>query len=355
MSLDEPAWWYRRPDALAGRLLAPMALLWACSAERRMRRTMPYRSRLPVICIGNFTAGGTGKTPLTALVSGKLTRLGRSPVVLSRGYGGRLDGPHWVDPAHDRADDVGDEPLLLASKLPVVVARDREKGARAIESRASSEGVIVMDDGLQNPGLAKDLSIAVVDGARGLGNGRVIPAGPLRAALPFQLSLVDVIVVNLPPGCEAARSGLIDELRAGFGGPVLVACTSPVEPVAWLKEKPVIAWAGIGSPRRFFDTLHTLGATVLQTQSFPDHHLPTEAQARVLLSEASRLGAMLVTTEKDRARIQRSRGAVADLASASRFVPIELRLQGSDPGRLAALLAAALAGMDAVRGPGPSA
>jgi tetraacyldisaccharide 4'-kinase len=353
--LDEPTWWYGRPDAVAGRLLAPLALAWALSAERRMRCATPYRSRLPVVCIGNFTAGGTGKTPLTALVAGELARLGRSPVVLSRGYGGRLKGPHWVDLALDTAGDVGDEPLLLAAKVPVVVSSDRERGARAIESRLSSEGVIVMDDGLQNPSLVKDFSIAVVDGSRGLGNGRVMPAGPLRAALPFQLSLVDAIVVNLPPACEGTAPGLVEALRAAFGGPVLVARTSPVQPVGWIAERPVIAWAGIGSPGRFFDTLRTLGAKVLQVQSFPDHHLPTESQARALLSEASRLGADLVTTEKDWVRIQRNTGAAAELAAASRPFPIEVRLQGSDPGRLAALLAAAMAGNDAVRGSGPSA
>ena len=200
MSAEEPSWWYNREAALAQRLLDPVARIWAWSAVRRLRTGKPHRVGLPVVCVGNFTAGGTGKTPLALYLARALADRGERPAFLTRGYGGRLRGPHVVDTALDTAADVGDEPLLLARQALTVVARDRAKGAALIAglSGLAPPTAIVMDDGLQNPGLAKDLSIAVVDARRGLGNGRVIPAGPLRAPLAAQLRIVDAIVDQSP-------------------------------------------------------------------------------------------------------------------------------------------------------------
>ena len=297
MPFDEPGWWYGADDRRA-RWLAPAARLWSRVAIARHARQHPYRSRLPVICIGNFTAGGTGKTPLALHIAALLKNAGENPVLLTRGYGGRLAGPLWVEPGRQDASDVGDEPLLLARTAPVMLARDRRRGALAIEAEENVGGagpasVIVMDDGLQNPALAKDLAIALVDGMRGVGNGLVMPAGPLRAPLEFQLGLVDAIVVTRRPGAadpvtqaaqattpttpptttatdaqpglsgQSAKSGksgepaeppasamdpttapiagprVLASLRQGFPGPVLSAAQSPVGDTSWLAGAPL--------------------------------------------------------------------------------------------------------------------
>ena len=171
MPLDEPGWWYARQGHVVGAVLAPLGLLYGAIARRRFEQSAPFRSRLPVICIGNFVAGGTGKTPLTLYLARVLAAQGHRPVALTRGYGARLKGPYWVDAARDGGGDVGDEALLLAGCLPTLLARDRAAGAKAIETGPHPASVILMDDGMQNGSLAKDLVIAVVDGRRGFGNG----------------------------------------------------------------------------------------------------------------------------------------------------------------------------------------
>lgn len=348
MLLDEPAWWYRSQPTLAARLLAPVAGIWGYVAERRMVRTVPYRSTLPVVCIGNFTAGGTGKTPLTRVVAGILGELGHAPVVLTRGYGGTCAGPHLVDVGRDSNAAVGDEPLLLAATLPVMISRNRASGAGAIEAMAvpvdGRSRVIVMDDGMQNPALAKDLTIAVVDGRRGLGNGRVMPAGPLRAPIERQLSRVDAIVVNRQGQADPAGTDAIAErLLAQFSGPVLQARTVATGDTAWLGERPVIAFAGIGVPQRFFELLATLGATIAGRRPFPDHHAFSEEDAAKLLAEAASSGAGLVTTEKDWVRLSGRGPQCAALQAATRVLTIELALDPRDRETLVRLLTETIA------------
>lgn len=342
MRLEVPAWWYDTGYRLAPRLLQPIGAIWGAIATRSYARAAPYRSRLPVVCIGNFTAGGTGKTPLAVQVAGELQRLGRKTVFLTRGYGGRLAGPHWVDPAVDKAADVGDEPLLLARQAPTLVARDRAAGAKAIDTGDRAADVIVMDDGLQNPSLAKDLSLAVVDGRRGLGNGRVIPAGPLRAPLDFQFGLVDAIVVNAPVDAEAGPTPVADWLRQRFPGPVLSASAQPTESVAWLENADVIAFAGTGAPQRFFDLLRMCGANVVHAVPFPDHHPFAETDAQRLVNLASTASATLVTTEKDWVRMDASRPYVGRLKSMSRVLSIAMVFGERDAERLKALLEVAV-------------
>jgi tetraacyldisaccharide 4'-kinase len=188
--LNEPRWWYSNRWSLVPRLLNPVARVVGWSTARRWRRSDGYRATLPVVCVGNFTAGGTGKTPLALNIAECLRELGEKPVFLTRGYGGTAHGPRRVDADHDSATLVGDEAILLARTAPTFVARNRAGGAQAIEhaiaARDCSATILIMDDGLQNPQLHKDLTIAVVDGVRGLGNGHVLPAGPLRAPLEFQ-------------------------------------------------------------------------------------------------------------------------------------------------------------------------
>ncbi|MDX2202766.1 MAG: tetraacyldisaccharide 4'-kinase [Hyphomicrobiaceae bacterium] len=339
MPLEEPAWWYAREPNRVARLLSPLGRLWGHVARRRLARARPYRSRLPVVCIGNFTAGGTGKTPLVLHVCALLAARGEAPAALTRGYGGSFKGPYWVDPVHDHAAQVGDEALLLAAAARTLVSRNRALGARAIEAGPHATSVIVMDDGLQNPSLEKDLVIAVVDGARGFGNGRVLPAGPLRAPLDVQLALADLIVVNEPPGSDA---GVAEGLRRSFTGPVLRAGTVPREDTAWLRDRPVLAWAGIGNPARFFATLHGLGADVRAQRTFRDHHelRPEEAAALLALAEANDW--QLVTTEKDLVRLGRRDGAAGVLAMHARALPIRLAFAGNDGERLGELIASSL-------------
>ncbi len=344
--LDEPPWWYGasptdRPSLVAASL-APLAALYGWAARHRFARARPYRARLPVICVGNLTAGGTGKTPLTLHLCERLRVAGLHPVVLTRGYGGSEAGPHWVTTG-DRADQVGDEALLLARAAPTLIARDRAAGARAIEQAAitgpaPAADVIVMDDGLQNPQLAKDLTVAVVDGRRGIGNGRVIPAGPLRAPLAFQLGLVDAIVVNEPAAGVGDRVAHWLRQRAGFAKPVLRCKTVTAGDAGWLKHQRLVAWAGIGAPQRFFAMLGTLGAEIVETVAFGDHERLDEGDARRLLALAARHDAGLVTTAKDMARLQGTVGPLAELAGATRVLPIELRFSETDTATLERIL-----------------
>ena len=337
MPPDEPAWWYRSEPGLASTALVPAAALYGWAAKTRFALGKPYRSGLPVLCVGNFTAGGTGKTPLAAYLCRRLQVLGLSPVILTRGYGGRIRGPHLLSQA-ETAGDVGDEPLLHARTAPVVVARDRAAGARAIEA-LPDVGAIVMDDGLQNPQLAKNLALAVVDAARAFGNGRVIPAGPLRAPLEFQLGLADVIVVNQSAPGDGGH--IAAQLKATFKGPVLQCITMPAGDVGWLAGQSVIAWAGIGAPKRFYAMLAALGADIIERSTFPDHHVPTAQEAERLLELAARHGAILATTEKDLARLSGRPGVLADLAAASRSVPIHVVFAEHDADRLDALIQSA--------------
>lgn len=295
MRLEAPFWWYRRKGVLAS-ALAPLGRLYGRVAETRFAQGEPYRSRLPVICIGNFTAGGGGKTPTAIAVAKLLAELGARPAFLTRGYGGTSEGPISVKDGHS-ADAVGDEPLLLAAAAPTLVSADRAAGAQAIE--ATDASVIVMDDGFQNPRLAKDLSLVVVDGAAGIGNGLIMPAGPLRAPLEAQLARADALLV-IGDGGKAA--GLIEAFTRQ-GKTVLKARMVPRQDKRWLSVLPVIGFAGIARPEKFFATLRNNGARLIDTRAYPDHYRYSERQAKSLLKEAKDYNAMLVTTEKDYVRL----------------------------------------------------
>ena len=330
----EPDWWYRAPSMMA-RLLGPISSVYGAIAARRLEAANAYRSRLPVICVGNFTAGGSGKTPFSAMLVQLLIARGERPVVLSRGYGGRTRGPHWVDGQRNTAIEVGDEPLLLAEFVPVMVARDRRAGAQAIEASGKAT-VIVMDDGLQNGALVKDLSIAIVDGARGVGNGLVIPAGPLRVPLKVQGPYVQAIVFN-----GLAKAGLAQALARDCSAPQLTARLEPACDVSWLKGQRVVAFAGIGNPARFFDMLSGFGADIVERVSFADHAAFTDADARRLLDLAARHNARLITTSKDHVRIQGSLKLEA-LAAATAALPVAMTLATADRDVFARMLDRAL-------------
>lgn len=337
MPLREPHWWYTRDDIAARRLLLEAASrMWGRLAAWRFTRARPVRADIPVVCVGNFTAGGAGKTPVARLVCSHLVRLGERPAFLSRGYGGRLAGPHQVDDARDTAADVGDEPLLLARDAPAFIARDRRAGIAALAGSGAT--VAVMDDGMQNPTVAKDLVVAVVDGVRGLGNRRVMPAGPLRAPLDFQFTLAGAILVL----GGASGEGIATELRTHFKGPVLTGQIAPAGVSPAFAGGPVVAYAGIANPAKFFASLEGLGCRIVARESFPDHHAFKAADAARLLALAAAHKAPLVTTEKDLVRLAGATGMLGALAAASTALAVEVRLDPREEARLTALLEAAL-------------
>lgn len=341
MKAREPWWWYQ-PNSVGrvARLLTPIGWCYGALTTRRMRSKPRYKSALPVVAVGNFTAGGTGKTPFVMVVAECLRTLGHRPVVLSRGYGGSLAGPHWVDPAVDEARHVGDEPLLLASRVPVMLARDRAAGARAIEAAVAPQPngtVIIMDDGLQNPSLAKDLTFAVVDAARLFGNGMCIPAGPLRAPLVAQVPSVDAVVMNGGGGADRASAPTV-LAAAGYEGPMLSADVVASGDTAWLAGRAAVAFAGIGVPERFFATAIACRARLVQRISFPDHHAFSDDDARHLFALAETHAAILLTTEKDHVRLSGSE-ALVRLRRESHSLGVRLRLDTAGEAALLELLA----------------
>lgn len=339
MRLDEPPWWYGETPDRRQRLLTPIAHLYGWIVEARFRRHRPYRSRLPVICVGNFTAGGAGKTPLALFIAQQLRERGERPTFLTRGFGGTTTGPAWVEDTPNAAHRFGDEPLLLARVAPTIVARDRKAGLKMIEDSGREASVVIMDDGLQNPVLIKDLSIAVVDSRRGVGNGEVIPAGPLRAPLDFQLGLIDAIVVRTPDaGKPSEDRGIHQLLRHTFPGPVLAARALPSGDTAWVKKEAIVAYAGIANPDRFFKLLESLGAHLVERIAFPDHHAFSRADAVRLLERAQVTGARLVTTEKDWVRLKGRHDVRKDLLKKTKPFAIELAFETRDLDRLSSLL-----------------
>jgi tetraacyldisaccharide 4'-kinase len=307
------------------RLLAPLGAIYGAVAAQRLARK-GFDAGIPVLCVGNYHLGGAGKTPMVLALVKLLRELGETPVVLSRGYGGRLRGPVKVDCTRHAAADVGDEPLMLARTVAVVVARDRRDGVAL--ARAQNASVILMDDGFQNPAIAKDASLIVIDGDRGLGNGCVFPAGPLRAPLPPQLARTDALIV-IGGGTAAAP---VAAAMAEKGKPVLAAHLETDEAaVAQLRGRRALAFAGIGDPARFFRTLRGHGIEVAVERVFPDHHPFSQAEIEGLIADARRDALTLVTTEKDLARL-RQRDALPGWAGD--IVPLPVRLEFTEPAPL---------------------
>ncbi len=306
-----------------------------------MRRATPYTPRIPVLCVGNFTAGGTGKTPMAIALAQIVRDLDREPVFLSRGYGGKLAGPEIVDLQRHTHAETGDEPLLLARVAPAVVARNRRQGAELIERTYGPKSVIIMDDGLQNPALKKDFSIAVIDAKRAFGNGLCIPAGPLRAPLSYQAGLVQAIAINGVTDGTDARS-IRAHISRFFTGAVIKTYVAPDAEITWLKAQKIVAFAGIANPERFFSLVEAHGGIIAERYVFPDHHAFTQADAARLLSSADAHAATLVTTEKDFVRLRGAGGAVRALTERTRTVPVSLNFEGNGYSELAELVSAAI-------------
>ena len=342
MPLNEPNWWYRDRLSWQAAALAPLSWAYGQAAALRFRLSTPYRTRLPVICIGNFTAGGTGKTPLSLAIAGLVRDLGREPVFLSRGYGGDLKGPVFVDPTRHTARDVGDEPLLLARMAPAVIARRRAQGARFIEASSNVRTVIIMDDGLQNPSIFKNLAIAVIDGKRGLGNGWTMPSGPLRAPLAFQSGLAGAVVLNGGTGPVPEIAGL-RRLLTRYSGPLFHGHAEPKDETSHLEGAKLIAYAGIANPERFFAALEQLGANLQARVPFPDHHAFTAENAERLLAMVAATGGQLITTEKDLVRLEGTGDeALTRLGKASWTLPIRLTFDNDGAAELLRLIGRAI-------------
>lgn len=316
MVSEAPPFWWMKPDWRAWSL-APLSFLYGRIAGYRMGRKRRHAPPVPVICVGNFTVGGAGKTPTALTIARAAKAKGLKPGFLSRGYGGSLDVTTVVDPEQHRAVDVGDEPLLLAREALTVISRRRVAGAE----RLVKEGVdlIIMDDGFQSARLAVDFALVVIDTGRGIGNGHIVPGGPVRAPIAVQMRHLDAI---LKVGDGNAADRLVRQ-AARAGKQVMVAKLRP-QGDAGLAGRRLLAFAGIADPGKFYRTLEAIGAEVVETRGFPDHHHLSDDEIDDLITHAETKGLVLATTAKDAVRLAGGHGRSEELRRRVSVVDVEM-------------------------------
>lgn len=316
MVSEAPPFWWRKAG-LAAWLLYPVSATYAAAARRGLATAPREKIDVPVLCVGNLTVGGSGKTPVAIALAREAKRMGLKPGILSRGHGGSVGKPHLVDPRHDVAKHVGDEPLILAREAMVVVTPDRAAGARLLTAEGCD--FVIMDDGFQSARIHIDYALLVVDARRGIGNGQVVPGGPLRARIVDQMRYADAVLkVGEGDGADSALRQAARAGRAFFEAHVRARRCPPIE------GRRCLAYAGIGDPDKFFDTVAALGGDVVVEKRFGDHRFYSAYDALDLLQTADSQDLELVTTAKDAARLDHASGPVGELRARSHVVEIDV-------------------------------
>ncbi|MGO1162859.1 tetraacyldisaccharide 4'-kinase [Brucella pseudogrignonensis] len=322
MASEAPPFWWGKPDWRA-HSLTPLSWVYGAVAGRRLLNAEPPKIAAPVLCIGNFTVGGAGKTPTAIAFAKAAKERGLAPGIVSRGYGGDYKGLHIVDPSNDSARHVGDEPLLLARHAPVALCPDRLKSAQAL--LACGCDFIIMDDGFQSARLHTDFALLVVDSTRGIGNGKVIPAGPLRAPLTDQMRKTDAL---LRIGKESEADYVVRQAsragRAVYDAQLIPSSLAEVAGNRWL------AFAGIGNPTKFFTSVQQAGGEIVETRTFPDHYPYTAADIEELRDRARHLGVGLITTAKDQVRLITTQNLPRSFAQEFAILDVELDFDRQD-------------------------
>jgi tetraacyldisaccharide 4'-kinase len=333
-----PFWW--EPADWRGRLLRPASWIYGRVATNRLKNGPREKLDVPVFCVGNFTVGGSGKTPVVIAIAEAARALGQRPGILSRGYGADIKGARLVDAAHDSAQSAGDEPLLLARHTPVAVGPDRVRGA----SLLTEQGVdfIIMDDGFQSARLHMDFALIVVDAHRGLGNGQIIPGGPLRAPMIEQIRYCDALLVM------GDGDGAAEAIRyAARAAKPIRRGRLETHPVPGLEGRKVLAFAGIGDPEKFFRSVAAAGAELTDARPFADHHPYSDAELMELGSEAASRNLTLVTTEKDAARLVHGTSVAREFLARITVLPVAAIF--SEPDMAASLIRETLSAFRARR------
>ncbi len=316
---EAPPFWWEKADWRAWALW-PISHVYGRVARHRIDHARRTPVPLPVLCIGNLTVGGAGKTPVAISMAAAAVEAGRKPGFLSRGYGGSMGHPVLVDPDSDTARHVGDEPLLLAAHAPVAVSPDRAAGAALLAEKGCD--FLIMDDGFQSARIAIDHALIVVDGRRGIGNGHVIPGGPMRAPLVDQLRHADAVLIV----GEGDGGDLIVRRAARAAKPVHHARTRPVNKDHFA-GKGFLAFAGIGDPEKFYDSLEQAGGWVSIARSFGDHFLYSDDDLTEMMDTASASSLEIATTAKDAARLRNGSKIAAEMLEKAHVLDIEMEFE----------------------------